>query len=178
MDEIIFLIANIQNGLVKFYHSGFIAVVKFLLGIYVLVLFLDIILLVIQRGVAGNMREKFLGMDAPRAILDKKEKTKKTWEMITNKMESGNPVDYKVAVIEADDFIDEIVKGMGYKGANFGERLEKIPKDHIVNISGMTQAHQVRNKIIHDDNFVLSQNDARGVLSQYEEFLRSFGVID
>ena len=178
MGDLTFFIGNLYDGFLRFYHSGFFLTIKILLGIYTLVLFLDIILLIIQRGVAGNMREKFLGMDAPRAIMDKKEKTKEEWNVIRRKLGSANPVDYKLAIIEADDFIDGIIKGLGYAGDNFGERLENIPEEHIVNVSGMKQAHQVRNKIIHDDNFVLSQNDALGVLSQYEEFLRSFGVID
>lgn len=178
MSEQVFILGNLYEGLLKIYHSGFFLTIKIILGIYVIVLFLDIILLVIQRGVAGNMREKFLGMDAPRAIMDKQEKARKRWGLIREKMESANPVDYKIAIIEADDFIDEIVKALKYKGENFGERLENIPEEHIVNVSGMAQAHQVRNKIIHDDNFVLSQSDALGVLSQYEEFLRSFQIID
>ncbi len=178
MEETVFIAGGLYAGVLKFYHSGFFLTVKIILGIYTLVLFIDIVLLLIQRGVAGNIREGFYGMDVPRAIIDKKKKTRKEWEVIRRKLESANPVDYKVALIEADDFIDEIVKGMGYKGDNFGERLEKIPEEHIVNVAGMQQAHQVRNKIIHDDNFVLSQSDALGVLSQYEEFLRSFQVID
>lgn len=178
MDNLTFVIGDLYNIFLKFYHSGLFLIIKILAGIYATVLFLDIILLIIQRGVAGNMREKFLGMDAPRAIMDKKEKTKEAWEIISKKLESDNPVDYKVAIIEADDFIDEIVKELKYEGKNFGERLENIPEEHIVNVAGMKQAHQVRNKIIHDDNFVLSQNDALGVMSQYEEFLRSFQIID
>ena len=77
-----------------------------------------------------------------------------------------------------EDFIEKIIVGFKYKGENFGERLENIPEDHLVNVAGIKQAHQVKNRIIHDDNFVLSKEDALGVLSQYEEFLRSFQVVD
>jgi hypothetical protein len=178
MDGMLFIAGDLYTEILKFYHSGFFLTIKIILGIYTLVLFIDIILLLIQRGVAGNIREGIYGMDVPRAILDKKEKTREDWEGIKKKLASANPVDYKVALIEADDFIGEIVKGLGYAGDNFGERLDNIPEDHVMNVAGMRQAHQVRNKIIHDDNFVLSQNDALGVLSQYEEFLRGFQVID
>jgi hypothetical protein len=70
------------------------------------------------------------------------------------------------------------VAGLGYEGADFGERLDNASEDHIVNVAGMKQAHQIRNKIIHEDNFVLSKNDALGVLAQYEEFLRSYQIVD
>lgn len=169
---------NIYGEILEFCNSGFFLTLKVIFGIYTIVLFLDVILLLVQRGVAGNMREKFLGMDAPRAILDKKEKTREEWNAIKQKLESANPRDYKVAIIEADDFIEKIIVGFKYKGENFGERLENIPEDHLVNVAGIKQAHQVKNRIIHDDNFVLSKEDALGVLSQYEEFLRSFQVVD
>lgn len=178
MDDITIIIVNLYNGALSFYHSGFFLTVKIFLGIYSLVLFIDIVLLLIARGVSGNIREGFYGMDVPRAILDKKKKTRKEWMAIRQKLESANPDDHKIAIIEADDFIDRIVMGLGYPGDNFGERLENIPEEHIVNVAGMKQAHQIRNKIIHDENFMLSQSDALGVLSQYEEFLRSFHVID
>ena len=178
MDDIIFILGDLYQGALSFYHSGFFLVIKILVGIYSAVLLIDIILLLIQVGVSGNLREEFYGMNVPRALVGKKKQTKKRWEGIMAKVDSGSLVDYKVAVIEADDLIDGIIAGLGYKGENFGERLDNVPEEHIVNVAGMKQAHQVRNKIIHDDNFVLSRNDALGVLSQYEEFLRSFQVID
>jgi hypothetical protein len=178
MDDITIIIAGLYGGVLDFYHSGFFLTVKILLGIYSLVLFIDVVLLLIARGVSGNIREGFYGMDVPRALLDKKKKTRKEWMVIRQKLESASPDDYKVAIIEADAFIDGIIQGLGYSGDNFGERLENIPEEHIVNVAGMKQAHKIRNKIIHDDNFVLSKSDALGVLGQYEEFLRSFHVID
>lgn len=178
MLELQIFLANIYAGLLKFYHSGFFLTVKIILGIYSAVLFVDIILLLVQRGVSGNLRETLTGMDVPVALTRKKTKTRKRWEEIKQKLAIGNPNDYKIAVIEADDFIGEIIAGMGYAGSNFGERLEDVPEGQIANIEGMKEAHSVRNRIIHDDRFVLSREDAEGVLAQYEEFLKSFQVID
>ena len=178
MDDLLFILGDLYQSAIGFYHSGFFLTIKILLGIYSLVLFVDIVLLLWQRGLSGNFREGIYGMDVPRAIVGKKKQTRDKWSEIRKKVELGGPIDFKVAIIEADDFIDGIVEGLGYSGDNFGERLDGIPEEHIANVAGMKQAHQVRNKIIHDDNFVLSQADALGVLSQYEEFLRNFQVID
>jgi hypothetical protein len=178
MEEVIFIAQDIKHSLIAFYHSGFFLTIKILAGVYTLVLFIDIILLLIQRGVSGNIREGIFGMDVPREILDKKKKARQDWLKITQKIETGNGNDYKIAIIEADAFADRLVAGLGYEGAAFGERLDNASEDHIVNVAGMKQAHQIRNKIIHEDNFVLSKNDALGVLAQYEEFLRSYQIID
>lgn len=171
------LFTNLYLGIIKFYHSGFFLTVKIIIWIYTAVLFVDIILLLVQRGLSGNLRETLTGMDVPVALTSKKAKTRKRWEEIKQKM-AGSQNGYKIAVIEADDFIGDLVAGMGYAGNNFGERLENIPEGQIDNIEGMKEAHSVRNRIIHDERFVLSKEEAEGVLAQYEEFLKSFQVID
>jgi len=172
------LFLPLYNDLLKFYHSGLFLVIKTLLGIYTVVIFIDIVLLVVQRGISGNMREMFTGMDVPLEITTKKKKMQEKWAVVRQKLESSNEADYKVAIIEADKIIDELVAGLGYKGENFGERLSSIPYTQLANIEGMQQAHEVRNRIIHDENFRLSHEDAEIALSHFEELLRSFEVLD
>lgn len=173
-----FLAIILYNDIIKFYHSGLFSVIKILLEIYAVVLFIDLVLLLVQRGISANMREMFTGMDVPLEITTNKKKMQKKWSAIRRKLESQYEADYKVAIIEADEIIDNLVAGLGYAGDNFGERLNNIPDTQIVNIEGMRQAHEVRNRIIHDDNFKLSREDADIALGQYEELLRSFEVFD
>lgn len=171
-------IAIAYKDFIAFYHSGIFSVIKFLAGIYAIIVFVDIILLLIHAGLGGSLRSTWTGMDIPREFTTKKKQARKTWQDIRNKLESANETDYKVAVIEADAFIDDLVSRMGYAGDNFGERLANIPINHIVNIEGMKQAHEVRNRIIHDENFALSKEDAEIALGQFEELLKSYQVID
>jgi hypothetical protein len=166
------------NGLIDFYHSGFFSLIKFLVGIYTIILLVDIILLLIKVGIGGSLRETLIGMDIPQEFTTKKRRARKDWQDIRHKLESANETDYKVAIIQADAFIDDLVSRMGYAGDNFGERLANIPADHIVNIEGMQQAHEIRNRIIHDENFVVSREDAEIALGQFEELLKSYQVID
>ncbi|MDP1883968.1 MAG: hypothetical protein Q8L10_01225 [Candidatus Moranbacteria bacterium] len=172
------IIILLYTDIIRFYHSGLFLVLKILLGIYTLVLFIDIVLLLVQRGIRGNMREMFTGMDVPVEITSKKKKMKEKWGKIRRRLDSPNETEYKVAIIEADEIIDALVAGLGYAGKNFSERLDNIPDTQIANIEGMRQAHEVRNRIIHDDKFTLSREDADIALGQYEELLRHFQVID
>lgn len=172
------LLTNFYAGIIKFYNSGFFVTVKILLGIYTAVLFIDLILLLVQRGVAGNIREGFTGMDVPIMLTKKKNKARKQWQEIRQKLASDNENEYKIAVIEADKFIGDLVAGLGYPGDNFGERLDNINEGQIANIEGLRQAHATRNRIVHDDDFVLEKQEVEGVISQYEEFLRSYQIID
>ena len=178
MDLLQLFLNNLYISLISFYHSGFFLLVKFLAGIYVIILFVDIVLLLIKVGLGGSLRSTWTGMNIPQEFTTKKKKARKVWQDIRKKMESNNETDYKVAVIEADAFIDDLISRMGYSGDNFGERLANIPTNHIVNIEGMKQAHEVRNRIIHDENFAVSKEDAERVLGQFEELLKSYQVID
>jgi len=77
--------------------------------------------------------------------------------------------EYKLAVIEADNMVNETLKRMGYGGESLGERLEKLTAATLSNIEEIKEAHQVRNNIIHDPNYRLSLDDARKVLSIFEK---------
>ena len=46
----------------NFYNSPFASVIKFILGVYAIVIVADIVLLIIQRGLSGNVREAIVGM--------------------------------------------------------------------------------------------------------------------
>ena len=168
----------LYNDLIKFYHSFTFSMIKFLLGIYVIILLVDIILLIVQRGVGGDLRETLTGMNIPREFTSKKKKMREKWTTIRQRLESANEAEYKVAIIEADDIIDDLIKRLGYKGENLSERLAKIPDAQIPNIEGLKQAHETRNRIIHDEAFALTKEKADEILSQYEEFLRHFQVLD
>jgi len=178
MMELQIAIANTKEWLAAFYHSGFFLLIRILLGIYTAVLFVDIVLILIQRGVGANLREFTTGMDVPLELTKRKKGTRTKWLEIRKRLESGNENEYKVAVIEADQFIGDIIGRMGYSGDNFGEILENIHEGQIENVEGMRMAHETRNKIIHDERFILTLEEAREALGQFEEFLKSYQVID
>jgi len=53
-------------------------------------------------------------------------KSEKRWERILELASSSNPSDWKVAIIEADTILDEIVTVMGFAGDTLGEKLKGI----------------------------------------------------
>jgi len=160
------------------YNSNTLLVIKFLLGIYSAVLLVDIVMLLIQRGLAADMRDTLFGMDIPEELVTKKKQLRKKWDAIKAKLKSDNESDWKVAIIEADNLIDDLLKRLGYKGENMGERLEKIVPGQIENLEGLKAAHDFRNQIIHEEGLKLTQEKAKEILDIYEEFLNSFEVFD
>jgi len=171
--------SNFYAAIAAFSDSVVFLVVKILLGIYVAVLLVDIILLLIQRGFSKIFREGFtIGMNVPSELTIKKKKTKFRWGAIKKRLENQKEEEFKVAIIEADEMIGGLLEGLGYQGENLGEILKNISEMQVESIAKIRKAHEIKNRIIHDENFPVSLELARETLGYFEEFLDEFEVFD
>lgn len=156
-----------QSTFQFFSDSFFISAVKFFLLVYVLVLLIDIVILFMLRGVSADLKKTIFGGERPllshSTIISR-------WEKILSRLEADNPSQYKVAVLEADAFADEILSGIGYRGATMTEKLGSIQEGQLETKEELSEAHQVRNRIVHEADFAISREDARKYLDIYRKF--------
>ena len=170
------LVAFLLETLKNFYNSPFVLVVKILIGIYLAVLLIDIVLLLVLRDVGWHMRVGLKGMDIP---LASKSKMQKRWDKIKSRLKSESPSQYKVAIIEADAIAEEILGGIGYKGANMSEKLDQVGAAHLDDhLEALKGAHQIRNQIVHEADFAIDQRMAVAVVGVYENFLKYVEFLD
>ena len=99
-------------------------------------------------------------------------KVVKAWAKITARLETGLESEAKLAVIEADSMLDDILKRMGFGGETLGERLERLTVATLPNLEQIWEAHKIRNNIVHDPDYRLTLDEARKVLGIYEQALR------
>ena len=168
------IISNLSEGAVAFWNSGFLAVIKFLIGIYVLVLFVDIVLLLVVRGLGGDIQKTIKGTNMP---LTSRRKMRKVWNKIESRLKTDSPSQYKLAILEADRLIDEVMVKMGYAGKNMAERLDELEKENVDNAGDLRKSHLIRNKIIQESDFVLIKQDAQEAIEPYRKFLEYFEII-
>jgi len=91
--------------------------------------------------------------------------------------ESSNPNDWKLAIIEADIILDEILKQKGYAGNSLGERLKSIAPSQLESLQDAWEAHKVRNSIAHQGaDFILTQRLAQETVTRYQRVFTEFGV--
>ncbi|EKE25443.1 MAG: hypothetical protein ACD_5C00158G0001 [uncultured bacterium] len=167
-----FLLINLS----AFYNSTFMLIVKILAGIYLLILFIDIVLMLILRNVPQHLRVGLKGTDLP---LVSKSKMQKRWEKVKQRLEYDNSSQYKVAIIEADKIAEEILDGIGYKGANMTEKLEQVGLAHLDDhLEALRGAHEIRNKIVHQADYEISKEAAEAVVGVYESFLKYLEFMD
>lgn len=105
-------------------------------------------------------------------------KITRIWRKIIKRLETGLESEYKLAVIEADSLLNDTLKRMGYGGKSLGERLEKLTKASLPNIEQVWEAHKTRNNIIHDPDYKLALDQAKGALAIYEQALRNLQMFD
>ncbi|OGI15251.1 MAG: hypothetical protein A3E38_00400 [Candidatus Moranbacteria bacterium RIFCSPHIGHO2_12_FULL_54_9] len=156
-----------QSAATFFSTSFFIAALKFFLFVYVAVLLADIVMLLMLRGLSGDLKVALFGADRP--LLSQFQAINR-FEKSLARLESGNPSQYKVAVLEADAFADEVLTGIGYKGATMGAKLDSIPDGQIETKHLLVEAHQIRNRIVHETGFAIAREEAHKCLEAYRAF--------
>lgn len=98
-------------------------------------------------------------------------------DMLTH-IESDNPNDWKLAIIEADIILDDLLKKKGYLGNSLGDRLKSISPQQLESLDDAWQAHKIRNRIAHDGaDFVLTKRIAQETIVRYKKVFDEFGVI-
>ena len=109
----------------------------------------------------------------------KKEKPKQNerWESIQKYLESENVAEWKLAVIEADNMLDDLVRTLNSQGENLGERLKAIEPSDFETLQDAWEAHKVRNQIAHETDFVLTRREMMRVIGHFKKVFEEFEYI-
>ncbi|KKU59226.1 MAG: hypothetical protein UX81_C0011G0015 [Parcubacteria group bacterium GW2011_GWA2_47_12] len=100
------------------------------------------------------------------------------WEKIQEHINSPNAADWRLAILEADILLDELLDAMKYRGESIGEKLKKIEQSDFTTLDLAWEAHRIRNQVAHEGSeFLLSDREARRVIKLYEEVFKEFQYI-
>jgi len=172
-----YIIQTISKEAIAFYNSPVFLFIKIIIGIYIAIVLFDIVLLVIQRNVGANWRKMRYGIDIPKEFVTGKKKAKLQWSKIRKRLKGDNEAEYKIAIIEADDIIDDLMKRLDYAGENMGERIANVPVGQLEYLDEIKEAHEIKNRIIHEDDFAVDKKLAEEILKKYEYLLNQFEVL-
>jgi len=108
---------------------------------------------------------------------EKKQKNER-WSRVETYMTSLNPSDWKIAILEADNILDQIVERMGYAGTTLGERMKQIEASDFPYLEEAWVAHKMRNSIAHKGtDYELSRSDAEQTINIYHRIFRELGYL-
>jgi hypothetical protein len=100
------------------------------------------------------------------------------WERIIGHVNSANAADWRLAIIEADIMLEDVLRAAGYHGDSLGEMLKAVEKGDFLTIEAAWEAHKVRNQIAHQGaEFNLNEREAKHVIGLYESVFKEFKAI-
>ena len=100
------------------------------------------------------------------------------WNAITEHLASQSPSDWKLAILEADNLLDQLTKNLAHEGETLGERLKSLHPSDMKTLDLAWEAHRFRNRVAHEGAlFNVSQGDARRIIGLYGQVFREFGYI-
>lgn len=102
---------------------------------------------------------------------------KEYWQQLGLRLNYQDEAQWKLAVIEVDNFFDHVLVLLGYQGESMGERLQKILPEHLPGINDVWRVHKIRNSLVHDANFRLSYGQARDVYETYAKALKQLKIL-
>ena len=102
----------------------------------------------------------------------------KRWAMVESRISSFNEGDWRLALLEADIILNEMLGRMGFGGENVAERLKKADKGTFQTLDMAWEAHKARNRIAHEGAaFHLSHDEAKRAVSLYRQVFDEFYFI-
>jgi hypothetical protein len=146
------------------------------------ILFIAVIIFSLVRMREIQMHEKHeLDHEINEALARDKEAIRNDnprWHYILTLIESSNESDWRVAIIEADSMLEELLREKGLTGEGVSELLESARDSGYRSIQGAWDAHIVRNQIAHSGSeFSLTQIEGRRVIKMYQNFFEELEAI-
>lgn len=112
------------------------------------------------------------------ATAEDKNPMKDKWKQIMTHVGSEQPSDWRLAIIEADVMLAELLEKMNLPGDTVGEKLKAVEKSDFVTIDMAWEAHKVRNQIAHEGSeFLFNDREARRVIGLYQKVFEEFFLI-
>lgn len=103
---------------------------------------------------------------------------KDKWKKIVEYSESNTEANWRLAIIEADIILAELLEKLQLPGDTMGDKLKAVEPSDFLTLDQAWEAHKARNMIAHEgSNFLLNQRETRRIISLYEAVFKEFHMI-
>lgn len=148
-----------------------VAFVSLLLGIVVVYCSMRILQVRrIERAALRAYASPIAAMDTPKMHL--------RWNRIMEQAMSDDAQHWRLAILECDLLLNELLDLLGYKGETMSDKMKQVDIAAFNTIDFAWEAHQVRNAIAHDPSYTLDAREVRRVVKMYERVFKEFKFID
>ena len=100
------------------------------------------------------------------------------WDRVMEQAYSENEQAWRLAILEADIMLGELLDFLGYRGATMADKMRQVEKGDFKTIDLAWEAHRTRNKIAHEGAaHEISAREARRIITLYEQIFREFQFV-
>lgn len=104
------------------------------------------------------------------------------WSRIQEQVASDDENDWRLAILDADIMLDEVLETVGFPGATLGEKLKAARAGEggkFATLDSAWDAHIIRNHLAHrGSGYQLTHREAKKAISQFGEVFREFGLVE
>jgi hypothetical protein len=175
-DQAINTLNSIKYYLMHVSGTSPILTLKWLGGLASLIFGALVVILLFKLQIIDNLLKKagsfLLASAFPKRHLNK------SWQKILMRLSKNDEANLRLALIEADNLFDDILKQMRLPGESMADRLRYIDSSQIPNIDEIWRAHKLRNVIVHNHEYPILRNEIESGITAYEKALKELDFID
>lgn len=106
-------------------------------------------------------------------------RTQLRWNRIREQIASDDAQQWRLAILEADIMLNELLDVLGYKGETMADKMKNVEKGDFKTIDLAWEAHRVRNAIAHQGTMQeLDAREARRIIGLYEQVFKEFNFVE
>jgi len=176
---------QIQTYSVDFYNKFIFYFINFFAKFIIFSFFFScamFILMIIYFRKFQEIRKQVMSTILPADGLEEKNLGEKIinpkWQSILKDVDSDDPNKWKLAIIEADIILGELLNTLFLPGENIGDKLKAVEKSDFEHLDQAWEAHKIRNAIAHGgSDFLLTQKETKRVIGLYKSVFTEFEII-
>ncbi|OHA17086.1 MAG: hypothetical protein A3G52_03935 [Candidatus Taylorbacteria bacterium RIFCSPLOWO2_12_FULL_43_20] len=155
------------------FFSVYFSLVLIILIVYTVIKFTEV-----NKKEADYYREGAVLSSEDERVEGEEVAAKAKWKKIQNHIDSDNPSNWRLAILEADILLDSMIDDIGGFGETLGDKLKNADKNKFTTIDKAWEAHKIRNLIAHEgEDFLISQREARRVIGLYKDSFDEFNYV-
>lgn len=100
------------------------------------------------------------------------------WNRIMEHAQSADEHKWRLAILECDIMLNELLDLQGYKGETIAEKLKQVSRSNFNTVDDAWDAHKVRNRVAHEGvEFHIDEREKNRVINLYQRVFKEFGFI-
>ncbi len=105
-------------------------------------------------------------------------KTKLRWDKVREEAASDSDQSRRLAILEADIMLSELLDGQGYRGETMADKMRQVNRAQFNTIDLAWEAHRTRNRVAHEAGLTLPPHEVQRIIGLYDKVFREFGFVE